>query len=897
MEVFVDRRLGLGVKTVLAGALMAGCVGRAQAAEKVEVTDAQVVAAMRKGIDYLLKHKKGDNWEPENQEKGDWDATGGVTALALYALLHAGESLQDDPEYHAKLSWRGPELAPVVQYVNKMRTPSTYPSSLQALALTLVPKKPDEKWGEGVQPGLWWARNYLVCGMNHQGGYTYGPPGASKDYFPGILVPKGYPTVFAFWEAYCASGGKMKKEADDFFGSQRSGSGGWQWAAQQLMTELRGRKSISKDSRETAKLDVMMRELEKYTRMQRLDADYRKQLADAKADVAKKERSGTKGDALESAKTWVKTLQRATDENFQQQGDLSNSQYAALGAWSIMDIGMEMPNAYWTTTDNYWRKIQMPDGSWAYDLGNGEKEGSRDTMGIAGIATLYVCQEFVDTELRLTPKPDKNLDRALAWLHKAYKPGSTDLYYLYGAERIGLASGMKHFGTVNWYAEGAATLVKMQKPEGHWAQWRGPGVIDTSYALLFLARGRNPIVFNKLEYKGPWNARARDDAYVTRWMSKKFERPINWQVVNLQVSPDEWLDAPIVLITGSQDPKFTKEDVDKLRAFVQAGGMIFSTSDGASASFTTAMKKYAEEVVGSKYEMRQLPRNHELFSKELGVDLPNPPPLLGVSNGVRELWIHSTGDVGADWQMRRYSTKSFELGSALYMYASGMGSLRSKLQPLAVDVGNAKPSRTVGVARVEYAGNFDPEPGAWARMAKLARADFKTEVKLSTVKCADLDPKKYPLAHLTGTEKVSFTDEDVAGLKKYVDGGGLLFIDAAGGNEAFGQSCEELIRKISDKPLEQVPADHPLFAGAMADGVKIDKVEMRKYATVKLQRRATTPQMQAVTVDGRVRILYSPWDVCSGFLGTSTWGVVGYSPASSEAIGRNLILYAAEPRK
>ena len=162
---------------------------------------------------------------------------------------------------------------------------------------------------------------------------------------------------------------------------------------------------------------------------------------------------------------------------------------------------------------------------------------------------------------------------------------------------------------------------------------------------------------------------------------------------------------------------------------------------------------------------------------------------------------------------------------------------------------------------------------------------------------ADLDAKKFPLAHLTGTARVTFTEDQIAGLKKYVDAGGLLFIDAAGGSAEFAASCEDLVKKISDKPLESLPADHPLLAGSMPDGVKIDKVEMRKYATLKLQRRVTTPQMQALIVDGRVRILYSPWDICTGFLGTSTWGVTGYAPASAEAMGRNVILYAAGNEK
>ena len=74
------------------------------------VTDAQVVASMRKGIDFLLSIKKVDNWESLNESRNP----GGESALVLYALLHAGDSLQDDPEYHAKLHWRSAEMAPAV---------------------------------------------------------------------------------------------------------------------------------------------------------------------------------------------------------------------------------------------------------------------------------------------------------------------------------------------------------------------------------------------------------------------------------------------------------------------------------------------------------------------------------------------------------------------------------------------------------------------------------------------------------------------------------------------------------------------------------------------------------------------------------------------------------------
>jgi hypothetical protein len=386
-----------------------------------------------------------------------------------------------------------------------------------------------------------------------------------------------------------------------------------------------------------------------------------------------------------------------------------------------------------------------------------------------------------------------------------------------------------------------------------------------------------------------------DNAYVTRWMSKHFEKPINWQVVNLQVSPDEWLDAPILLITGSQDPRFTKEDIDKLRAFINAGGMIFSTADGNSAAFTNAIRKYAAEVVDKKYEMRQLPRSHYLFSKELGVSLPNPPPLVGISNGVRELWIHSAEDVGADWQMRKYASKNFELGAALYFYASGMGSLRSKLQPLAVDTSKASTTQSINVALLDYAGNANPEPGAWQRMAKLARVNFKTDVKPVLTRFSDLDPKKMPLAHLTGTGKVAFTLDDANLLKNYLDGGGILFVDAAGGNSEFAISARDLIQRACSTPLAPLPPDHPIYKGSMPGGTPATEIDFRKFGEVTTHHKIRAPALEGAIVDGKTRVFFSDWDITSGFLGTNTWGILGYAPASAQALGRNIILYALHP--
>ena len=136
------------------------------------------------------------------------------------------------------------------------------------------------------------------------------------------------------------------------------------------------------------------------------------------------------------------------------------------------------------------------------------------------------------------------MEAALTWVEKNFGP-TNDMYGLYGCERVGLASGLKYFGTADWYQVGATAIVNAQQPDGSTglnAMKQGDPISNTAFALLFLCRGVNPILFNKLEYHDPtdpkpliWNARPRIWRNLTHQYSKNFEQDFNWHVVNLQV--------------------------------------------------------------------------------------------------------------------------------------------------------------------------------------------------------------------------------------------------------------------------------------------------------------------------------------------------------------------------
>jgi len=774
------------------------------------LTDAQVVDSMKKAINYLLDHKSApDNWETGHNAHSD----GGKTALVLYALLHAGQALEDD-DINVKLKPRSAELAPVVKYLSDFNAIATYPVGLQATALALCPHTPEST------KAMIRDRDYLLDAMGYGGGYDYQ---AVKD--GGIR------------ELYPAAVKRMEQIKSDALQARARGDG---------------------------------------AAVNRLNDEYKKLLPDL-------------------------TRMEADMEKLPALGNNSCTQYGALGAWSLADDGMELPLSYWKTTDKYWRAAQQADGSWNYFAdGHGDgQENQVQSMTVAGLATLYVAAEFTDLELRTEPKDDPAMTKGMARVVADFDPTIRNYYYLYGVERVGLASGAKFLGTTDWYREGAATIIASQQGDGSYSGrfTGGDGPVVTAYGLLFLARGRSPVAFNKLQYNGPWNARPRDDANITRWMSKQFERPINWQTVNLNVDAEQWTDSPVLLITGSKDPKFTDADIAKLRAFVNAGGIIFSSADASASAFTEACMKYASKMVDRRYEFRALPADHVLYGTTLWTKITNPPRMLGLSNGIRELWIHSTVDLGASWQMHRVASKEhYQVPANIYFYAAGKGMLHSRLRSLIVPDATDKPVRTIAVGLLDYPGNWNPEPGAWPRFAKIAASTFHTALDVAPVKPAALDAAKTPLVHMTGAASFTMPGDDAAKLTAYLNAGGTLFVDAGGGNAKFTTAFTDMAKTlVPGAALEPIPVDDPLFAGTLPDAVDARAASLRPYALT-TQGSLAAPLFQGIKKNGRWVVIFSPLDVTSGMLSTNTGGITGYAPDYSQSLARNVVLYAGQPK-
>lgn len=166
-------------------------------------------------------------------------------------------------------------------------------------------------------------------------------------------------------------------------------------------------------------------------------------------------------------------------------GDLSCTQYAALGLRAAAQSGYSVSNDTWSDLVRGVRGCRAENGGFGY-AGRG---GASASMTAAGVGTLAICKEQL-TGGSGRKSIQNGIDSGIEWLsqhcalHSAPRNGGWSGYYMiYGLERAGGLSGEEHFGNHAWYPEGVEVLLTNQAENGGWKN-----DLDSCFSLLFLRR-------------------------------------------------------------------------------------------------------------------------------------------------------------------------------------------------------------------------------------------------------------------------------------------------------------------------------------------------------------------------------------------------------------------------
>ncbi len=602
------------------------------------------------------------------------------------------------------------------------------------------------------------------------------------------------------------------------------------------------------------------------------------------------------------------------------QSDKSVSQFGVLGLWALNQAGTEIPSNSWRLFEDHWRMQQMDGGGWCYDTTrypNLSTSLPTVSMTAAGVATLFITQDFTSMVPRTNGNVDDRwIDGGMKWLGAHFNDiQPARLYYsMFGISRVGLAAGYKYIGNTDWFKWGADLIVKNQSREGFWSDGfdNFNNVPETGLALLFLSRGRAPVMMNKLQYDvvigknsvpGTWNERPRDVANLTHMVGKNVEAEQSWQIVNLHQGFKDLHDAPLLYMAGNTAPKLSPEDQDHLRAYIEDGGIVVGHADASSSQFSEGFRKLGETMFpfpGRRFTA--LPDTHPIYTEQgfPRTGWRNKPIVQAITNGDRVLMLLlPSGDPAQVWQSQSFPPiKQDPFGQLMIdivLYAEDQQGLREKGSTYIVTRNDAiHADSTIKLARLKYAGNWDPEPGGWRRLANAMHNDRHIDLDAHIV---DLTRDKldgtFQAAELTVGGPIALSDPERAAIRDYVSKGGTLVFDVAGGTSQSRSAAEGELEKLfpesASKEISLLPATSPVYHA----GLDITEVTYRHSSRAALGN-LHVPRLRGIVQGNRVGVIYSPEDLVAGLVGQQVGGIIGYAPESATPLMENILTYAAK---
>ncbi len=132
--------------------------------------------------------------------------------------------------------------------------------------------------------------------------------------------------------------------------------------------------------------------------------------------------------------------------------------------------------------------------------------------------------------------------------------------------------------------------------------------------------------------------------------------------------------------------------------------------------------------------------------------------------------------------------------------------------PLPVVGQEARPTLTIGRLRYGGGGDWYANPSSLPNLlAEIGRrTSLPVAAREQVVAITGPDLWDVPFIYMTGHGNVLFSDEEVLILRQYLENGGFLHADDNYGmDESFRR---EIARVFPNRPLVEVPLDHPVYS-------------------------------------------------------------------------------------
>lgn len=620
-------------------------------------------------------------------------------------------------------------------------------------------------------------------------------------------------------------------------------------------------------------------------------------------------------------------------------GDFSNTQYGLLALHEAAIAGIEVPDDVWLKCYGYWQQMYNREGSFGYSSNTHPATGS---TSCAGISSLIIIREnlakaghyLVDGRVNCCQRDetDAMLKSAQAWMAMNFsvnlnpkRVGADQAglyYYLYGMERAGRMSGQRFFGEHDWYREGASRMVSSRNLDGSWVNNNGNHAegspeVCTSFALLFLAKGLRPILFGQYALTADAGNILHPTGihYLSRQVESAWGMPLNWQTVDASAADvNDLRECPVLFMSGREALSLDDRQKQALKRYVESGKFLFveacqGDGCGDSVPFDKSFRDLMKELFPES-NLEVLPPDHPVWNANFPIKPPTGWTVEGLQACCRTGVIYVPQNLSCYWQLDREALLKDcppnvraeveyrrKLGINVAAYATGrILNEKLDLEKLGNSVVESLQSRALVFPKLRLGGGDDDAVSAWQNMQESVASSTKLQID---AKKRFVDPdfdqmSDYTMLFAHGRRRFSLKDEQRQAIRAYVENGGFLFADSICSSPDFVESFRrEMGAVFPNLKMEPVPADHPIWTdlrfGDELKSVVLQHPDAKATGGMRLER--TSPKLEGITLDGRLVLLFSPFDLSCAMENSTASHCEGYVREDAAAIALKVILY------
>jgi hypothetical protein len=621
--------------------------------------------------------------------------------------------------------------------------------------------------------------------------------------------------------------------------------------------------------------------------------------------------------------------------------DFSNSQYALLGLHAGRQAGANIERAVWESIEKFYVDSQSPDGGWVYSHDYNTLRGPVRTMTIAGFCGLHIAGLELNAFRRqirvdgVDPKcgvyeENAAIARALEWLATDEGNGTrfsfrdSNFYYnAYGIERAGRLSGQRFIAGHDWYRAGCEAIIKRQQEDG---SWTGSGhgehaaVVSTSFALLFLSKGRTPILISKFAHgQGEdWNNKHNDCRYLAEYASRELFRkqPLAWQTYDARTlnlanrdaflsEVGSLLQSPIVYMNGHFAPRLTDVQKKLLAQYIDEGGFLFAEACCGRKEFADGFRKLMQELFPDT-PLKPLGPGHPIWVAHTPVP-PDFVALEGIEKGCKTVVVFSPQPLAGWWETNdrsappRRGLRAFQLAGNVMAYATGLEMPKPRLtENKVMDFREDKRGQRgmLKAAQVRHEGDWQPAPRAMPNLMRYLNSEFKLDVALQTEEMRLASPNlfQFKFLYMHGRRRFTLTPTELENLRANLKAGGMLLADACCGSGEFDTAFRAMAAQLfPDNKLEAIPTTDPLY-GAETSGTPIATVRVRKPRPdgkgAESEYRDAPPFLEGIRIDGRWAVIYSKYDIGCALENHQSSDCIGHDKTSALRLAAAAAVYS-----